>query len=186
MNGGGAVNRFSESAPRPPVFPGKLQMKMFQALSSIHLMLLFFIGRWRKCAPKSGENGSMGFAVRKAVPAASIDAVALKRFISSPDAAPAWPVDGWERLGASLRTGRRIGLNFSTFGRNTALFKMGRKSSLSTHRSRWCRPLRKISRARKLLPSTQSNVVFCRSLIWFLSIMNSLSLSIVLVRLWRP
>ena len=22
MNGGGAVNRFSESAPRPPVFPG--------------------------------------------------------------------------------------------------------------------------------------------------------------------
>lgn len=50
--------------------------------------------RRRKCAAKSGEDGSMGFAVRKAGPVASLDAVALQRFITRPHAAQAWPVDG--------------------------------------------------------------------------------------------
>jgi hypothetical protein len=48
MNGGGSVIRFSESAPRPPVFPGMIQLVAFVCAYYIHSNVVAFLIQVKK------------------------------------------------------------------------------------------------------------------------------------------
>jgi len=70
------------------------------------------------------------------------------------------------RIVAQIRSRRRIGFDVASVSRNSALFAMGRKSSLPPSRPRRRRAFRKIPGARELFSFTQGTSLTTRSPKW--------------------